>query len=347
MSNPQQPWLIRYRYDPLDRLTSHTQSDNPERHRFYCKNRLATEIQGAIGHSIVQHDDGLLAQQQRHTDGHETTLLVTDLQRSVLYTLTRDRQPQPIAYSPYGHRPAENGLTSLLGFNGERPDAVTGHYLLGNGYRAFNPVMMRFNSPDSFSPFGRGGLNSYTYCSGSPISRIDPTGHFHLPTFIVSKTLKWLNTARKHIAINEALTGITTTGLFGKIKQIPDILENIIQRLPGKDMVSLAQTSSRMKNIVYSSAKPLPIEFAGMKTIKLANSGTSLHGKAVKVEFFTEGNTDRIGSGLVPGILPVQLPRSGIDVTVNNNRIPYFAPHLATDPRFSDPTKTWTLRSLT
>ncbi|KAG0373379.1 hypothetical protein BGX24_011777, partial [Mortierella sp. AD032] len=26
--------------------------------------------------------------------------------------------------------------------------------------RAFNPVLMRFNSPDSSSPFGSGGLNS-------------------------------------------------------------------------------------------------------------------------------------------------------------------------------------------
>ncbi|EGH35731.1 hypothetical protein PSYJA_44541, partial [Pseudomonas syringae pv. japonica str. M301072] len=38
---------------------------------------------------------------------------------------------------------------------------MTGHYLLGNGYRAFNPVLMRFNSPDSLSPFGEGGVNAY------------------------------------------------------------------------------------------------------------------------------------------------------------------------------------------
>jgi RHS repeat-associated protein len=188
MSNPQQPWLIRYRYDPLDRLTGHTQSGNPERHRFYCKNRLATEIQGAIGHSIVQHGDLLLAQQQRHSDGLDTTLLATDLQRSVLQSLTKDRQPHPITYSPYGHRPAENGLTSLLGFNGERPDAVTGHYLLGNGYRAFNPVLMRFNSPDSWSPFGKGGLNTYTYCLGDPINFSDPNGHSF---FVVTQLVRW------------------------------------------------------------------------------------------------------------------------------------------------------------
>ncbi|WP_447764936.1 RHS repeat-associated core domain-containing protein [Pseudomonas reinekei] len=175
MSNPKQPWLIRYSYDPLDQLIRHTQSDNLERQRFYCKTRLATEIQGEIGHSIVQHGDFLLAQQQRQQDAHDTTLLATDLQRSVLNTLKGNRQ-RAIAYSPYGHRRAESGLTSLLGFNGERPDSVTGHYLLGNGYRAFNPVLMRFNSPDSLSPFGKGGFNSYAYCLGDPINKTDANG---------------------------------------------------------------------------------------------------------------------------------------------------------------------------
>jgi len=98
------------------------------------------------------------------------------LQRSVLHALDATG-PYPLAYTPYGHRVPENGLLSLLGFNGEQPDPVTEHYLLGNGYRAFNPVLMRFNSPDSWSPFGEGGLNTYGYCMGNPINRKDPTGH--------------------------------------------------------------------------------------------------------------------------------------------------------------------------
>ncbi|MFH4134707.1 RHS repeat-associated core domain-containing protein, partial [Acinetobacter baumannii] len=69
-------------------------------------------------------------------------------------------------------------VAALPGFNGAQPDLVTGHYLLGNGYRAYNPVLMRFNSPDSFSPFGEGGLNAYAYGLNNPIKYIDPTGHF-------------------------------------------------------------------------------------------------------------------------------------------------------------------------
>ena len=107
----------------------------------------------------------------------KTILLATDQQRSVLNALDSNR-PRPIAYTPYGHRPPENGLLSLLGFNGELPDPLTGHYHLGKGYRQFNPVLMRFNSPDSWSPFGEGGLNAYGYCGGDSINRSDPSGHF-------------------------------------------------------------------------------------------------------------------------------------------------------------------------
>lgn len=173
--------LCSYRYDPLDRLVDCTPFAQSPNQRFYLKDRLATEIQGVVQHSIMQHDDKLLAQQQRQSSTAETRLLATDQQRSVLNVLDVARL-HPLAYSPYGHRPAESGLLSLLGFNGERPDLVTGCYLLGNGYRAFNPVLMRFNSPDSWSPFGEGGLNGYAYCVGDPVNRHDPSGH----------TWKWL-----------------------------------------------------------------------------------------------------------------------------------------------------------
>ncbi|WP_434696586.1 RHS repeat-associated core domain-containing protein [Pseudomonas sp. Z1-14] len=176
MPSTDETLLCRYHYDPLDRLADLAPTAQTSTQRFYLKSRLTSEIVGSVQRSIFQHDDQLLAQQQRKDETSETTLLATDQQRSVLQMLDA-AQPHPLAYTPYGHRPQGNGLLGLLGFNGEQADPVTGHYLLGNGYRGFNPVLMRFNSPDSLSPFGEGGLNAYTYCVGDPINRVDPTGH--------------------------------------------------------------------------------------------------------------------------------------------------------------------------
>jgi len=167
--------LCSYRYDPLDRLTGHAVEAYAPIQRFYCKSRLATEIDGVVNRSFFQHDDQLLGQAETQAGERKATLLATDQQRSVLHAIAPN-ESQSFAYSSYGHRPIGNGLLSLLGFNGERPDPVTGHYLLGNGHRAFNPVLMRFSSPDKLSPFGEGGLNTYAYCSGDPINRSDPNG---------------------------------------------------------------------------------------------------------------------------------------------------------------------------
>jgi RHS repeat-associated protein len=227
MASTQITQRCTYRYDPLDRLINQTQPDTPTHQRFYCKSRLATEIQGATKHSIIQHDDLLLAQQQREGDTLDTTLLITDLQRSVLHTLKKATQPQPIAYSPYGHRPAFNGLLSLLGFNGERPDPVTGHYLLGNGYRAFNPVLMRFNSPDSWSPFGKGGTNSYMFCLGNPINRIDQTGHFSVA--ITKRISAWIS--RTHYSIRAKLLASGKLKLQWEVKPIQSMQDSAIDSL--------------------------------------------------------------------------------------------------------------------
>lgn len=83
-----------------------------------------------------------------------------------------------ICYTPYGHLDVEQAIHTSLGYNGEFKERQTGYYLLGNGYRAYNPVTMKFNSPDSLSPFGEGGVNPYAYCEGDSINNVDPTGRF-------------------------------------------------------------------------------------------------------------------------------------------------------------------------
>ncbi|CAB1400476.1 YD repeat protein [Pseudomonas fluorescens] len=164
-----------YHYDGFDDLVELSQPDKVTTQRYYYAGRVAHEISGENSSSVMRHGGALVGQQQLGLNAG-AQLFGTDQQQSVLATLGKE-QLYDCAYSPYGHRPAEGGLFSLAGFNGEQLDPVTGLYLLGNGYRAYSPTLMRFLAPDSMSPFGAGGLNAYSYCLGDPVNRVDPTGH--------------------------------------------------------------------------------------------------------------------------------------------------------------------------
>lgn len=244
-ASPRETLLCRYHYDPLDRLTDCASSTEARLQRFYCKSRLATEIQGAVQHSIFQHDDHLLAQLRREDAKVDTTLQATDQQRSILNALDATR-PHPLVYTPYGHRPAENSLLSLLGFNGERPDPVTGHYLLGNGYRAFNPVLMRFNSPDSLSPFGEGGVNAYVYCNGEPINQTDPTGHFSFFKGLRSFWRKLFKSSKTYYRHETQLAQRLATQNGLKLENIESELAKKTSELE-RMKVKLAQTASELE----------------------------------------------------------------------------------------------------
>lgn len=143
--------------------------------------------------------------QQNSTSRH-AVLLAGDFKNSVLAEIGTGNLNR-IAYSPYGQQSAQLEVMTRFGFNGELCEAKTEWYLLGNGYRAYNPWLMRFHSPDSLSPFDKGGLNAYGYCGGEPVMNSDPTGH---SVWAFSRAVMQL-TDEIAAAISPAINKIATT----------------------------------------------------------------------------------------------------------------------------------------
>jgi RHS repeat-associated protein len=136
-------------------------------------------------------------------------LLATDLQQSILAELDRSG-PNLRAYTPYGSPSSLRPTSAGLGFNGQLKERSTGWYHLGNGHRVYNPMLMRFHSPDRLSPFDKGGINSYAYSKGDPVNFKDPTGEY--PEWIARLIQPFL-TAGLHTAVTGAtLIGPTLRG---------------------------------------------------------------------------------------------------------------------------------------
>lgn len=165
-------------YDPLDKTAAMNDGSGQEQ-RFYQGDQLANQVKGADSSTFMRGDDVVLAEHQAGA-GPKSLLLASDHKNTVLSEVGKAGR-QDVVYNAYGHRDEAASVSSLLAYNGERREGGTGWYLLGSGYRAYNPGLMRFHSPDDWSPFGDGGFNAYCYCDGEPIMNSDPGGHMFKP----------------------------------------------------------------------------------------------------------------------------------------------------------------------
>jgi RHS repeat-associated protein len=160
-------------YDALNRLVTQVVGGSDARVLYYRGGEQVCEVKTALNDITRLIRNG-------HTSlgisaGSGVTLTAADRHDSLLLSLKAGEAGGTThAWSPYGGGKVADGLP---GFNGERPDPLTGNYHLGNGYRAWSPRLMRFTCPDSLSPFGAGGINPYAYCAGDPVNLTDPSGH--------------------------------------------------------------------------------------------------------------------------------------------------------------------------
>ena len=175
----------------------------------------------------------------------------------------------PRAYSPYGAMNA--ALASGLAFCGQYRDSVTGNYPLGNGHRFYSPILMRFLSPDSLSPFGRGGISVYAYCGGEPVNRHDPTGQVFESAAL---TLRGLGMTSNALTLGYNFLGpsptdrlglnAARTSTFGSLLSLGSAaaqfagVESAIFGASAGTLISLTATGARAINaIVGPGASPL------------------------------------------------------------------------------------------
>jgi RHS repeat-associated protein len=260
--------LCRYQYDPLDRMAGSSPAGADTVQRFYQKRRLATEIQGPVRRVVFQSEEQLLAQHESGSGQASSVLLATDQQRSVLHQVDATQQT-PRAYTAYGFGAA---LINFPGFNGEHPDPLTGHYLLGNGYRAFNPVSMRFNSPDSLSPFGKGGLNAYAYCGGDPVNRVDPDGHFPIRTLVrvIQAVNRFKNTSRSgsvRRSIGLGLKAVGPSRASANSISPPKLKQLALAKFNSDELWVLTSHTSQYKSVVI----PLEEKFGEANLMAFVN----------------------------------------------------------------------------
>ncbi|WP_082056637.1 RHS repeat domain-containing protein [Pseudomonas sp. 10-1B] len=163
----------QYGYDGHDQLL-YSGTDARKVQRRYLAHSLDGILEDGLLTEYLHAGGQPRAQQQAGT----ATLLLTDHAGSV--NTEHDADGTRYAhYAPYGEQQpedAEQPMRSLLAFNGEAREHALGWYLLGSGYRAYNPGLMRFHSPDSLPP-EEAGINPYVYALGNPVYWHDPTGH--------------------------------------------------------------------------------------------------------------------------------------------------------------------------
>ncbi|KAK0716312.1 hypothetical protein B0H67DRAFT_610844 [Lasiosphaeris hirsuta] len=188
--------LSRYQYDATGKLVHQMVPGQPDTHLSYRGDMLVAVTVGDSrvtyaclgnvywGQTTTTTATTMTATTSLASSGEgndqETSqsreLWTSDFHQSVLGSLAAGGDFLHQQYTPYGFGTARTSI----GFNGQWRDPVTGLYHLGNGYRVYSPVLMRFYTPDAWSPFISGEINAYAYCLGDPVNLTDPSGHLSI-----------------------------------------------------------------------------------------------------------------------------------------------------------------------
>lgn len=197
---------------------------------FYQQKKIVTLLYSQTSHQIFCIADIDLAEREG-AGGGEGLMLASDQARTVLGAAGAGS----LIYNSYGFSRPRATVLPQMKFKGERLD-FTGIYLLGNGVRTYNPHLMRFCASDEFSPFGRGGINSYAYCGSDPINRTDPSG----------RTWKWVKRPLRALGMMKPPQ---------RIRKANEILTSYYEMKPNLEKLN---NSRQQFNTQVREAAPMP-----------------------------------------------------------------------------------------
>lgn len=148
-----------------------------------------------------------------------------------------------------------------VGYTGQRHSAVSGHYLLGNGYRGFNPVLKRFAGQDSLSPFGAGGEHGFAYCGNNPVNRSDPSGHLLWELLLIADNVVKVAVDAEAEAIEQALAAgfdeekKRARARRGRNDFIDNVIlnDNAVDNRTSRTMISAIRECNETRNIASKS----------------------------------------------------------------------------------------------
>lgn len=155
---------------------------------------------------------------------------------------------------PFGFNPSYAGQVA---FKGGYCEAALSAYALGNGYRCYLPTLQRFAIADSFAPFQV--LNSYSFCNGDPVNRLDPSGH--APSAVLSKAasvMRAQNRIRKFkadVRIVDNLVGKNKNYLLrNPSENIRSRTINLLHRAIGRDRPEVEALN--LERFIYATTAP-------------------------------------------------------------------------------------------
>ncbi|WP_413470117.1 RHS repeat-associated core domain-containing protein [Pseudomonas putida] len=273
-------------------------SNNPLGLFFYQNGYLVLEISDTTTHTFLRHQDIPLAQAFKNEASSQAMPLIADPYNSILRTF--EEEPVAVTYTPYGHSP-EPEARQLLGFNGQRRSIVTGHYILGNGYRLYSPHLNRFCSPDSWSPFGNGGCNAYAYCGGDPINRTDPSGHMYRWQSGIIHNARGRQPAGIQLIGNAPLNRRRGSTASSTVSSSESLNSNASSRSRSRSPLNRErnphETSMQRRSSVGSNASTAtaPLQtWSRRDSSSSTDSGTTVNEAGVPLDFMFDSN-DRIG----------------------------------------------------